>query len=285
MTQPPRDPERTANAETVIEHYGAAPLTTRTNDALKRAGLADGVVPWEDLAPLDQFHVRGLAASRDLADAMKLAPSASILDIGCGVGSASRFLAATHGAHVTGIDLTPSFIEAAIMLSERAGLADVTHFAVADAVDLPYDDVSFDHAWTQHVAMNIRDRRGLYNEIHRVIKPGGLFAIHDIVEGDGGAIQFPVPRAHDQTTSHLLSSDAMRGALMQSDFEIVSWSDTTDATQTWIEGLLAQRNSASHPPALGLGVITGPDLPAMIANLGRSIAENRARVVQVVARA
>ncbi|MEO7217133.1 MAG: methyltransferase domain-containing protein, partial [Gemmatimonadaceae bacterium] len=213
MTQPPRDPERSANAESVIEHYGAAPLTVRINDALKRAGLGEGVVPWQELAALDQFHVRGLTASRELADAMKLAPSASILDVGCGIGGSSRFLAATYDANVTGIDLTPSFIEAAIMLSERAGLANVTHFAVADAVDLPYDDMSFDHAWTQHVAMNIHDRRGLYNEMHRVIKPGGLFAIHDIVEGDGGAIQFPVPWARDQTTSHLLSSDAMREAL------------------------------------------------------------------------
>ena len=268
----------------VTEHYGAASLTARINDALKRAGLGDGVVPWEELAALDQFHVRGLAASRDLAEAMGLAPSASILDIGCGVGGASRFLAATYGAHVTGIDLTASFIEAAIMLSERAGLADRTHFAVADALDLPYDDMSFDHAWTQHVAMNIRDRRGLYNEIHRVIRRGGLFAIHDIVEGHGGAIQFPVPWAREQATSHLLSSDAMRETLVQSGFEIVSWCDTTEDTKKWIERLLSQRHSAGPPPALGLGLVTGPDLPAMIANLGRNIAEDRARVVQVVAR-
>ena len=269
----------------VIDHYGVASLTTRINDALRRAGFGDGAVSWEDLAPLDQFHVRGLAASRELADAMSLAPSASVLDIGCGVGGASRFLAATYGARVTGIDLTPSFIEAATMLSARAGLSDTTHFTVADAVDLPYGGASFDYAWTQHVAMNIRNRSALYNETHRVLRPGGLFGIHDIVQGDGGAIQFPVPWAREQAMSHLLTSDAMRGTLMQSGFEIVSWLDTTEATRTWIERLLSHRNSASPPPALGLGVITGPDLPAMIANLGRNIAEDRARVVQVVARA
>jgi ubiquinone/menaquinone biosynthesis C-methylase UbiE len=285
MSRPPSDSQRTASAAAVIEHYGPASLTRRIQDALERAGLGTGIVSWEELAPLDQFHVRGLVASRELADAMSPVASASVLDVGCGVGGASRFLAATYGLNVTGIDLTPSFIEAAIMLSERAGLADRTRFAVADALNLPYNDASFDYVWTQHVAMNIRDRNRLYAEIHRVMKPGGLFAAHDVVQGDGGAIRFPVPWARENATSHLLSSGAMRETLMRSGFEIVSWSDSTAATRTWIERLLSQRSSASPPPPLGLGVITGPDLPVTIASLGRNIAENRAQVVQVIARA
>lgn len=274
-----------ADGGPVIEHYGTASLTRRIRNALQKAGFGDGPVAWEELAPLDQFHVRGITATRELAAAMSLSPSATILDCGCGVGGASRFLAATYGSRVTGIDLTPAFVEAATMLSELAELADTTSFSVADALDMPYADSSFDHAWTQHVAMNIRDRDGLYGEIHRVIRPGGQFAIHDVVAGRGGALEFPVPWARDQATSHLLTPAAMRDALVKGGFAIISWIDTTEVTKTWIEKLLSQRASAESASPFGLGVITGPDLPEMIANLGRNIADAKAGVVQVIARA
>jgi SAM-dependent methyltransferase len=285
VTQSHDDGARAGTADAVVRHYGAAPLVSRIENALRTAGLADGVVSWEDLAPLDQFHVQGLAASREVADAMNPAQGASIIDVGCGVGGASRFLAATYGVRVTGIDLTPAFIEAAKLLSERAGLSDRTRFAVADATELPYEDASFDHAWTQHVAMNIRDRERLYSEIHRVVKPGGLFAIHDIVEGNGNELRFPVPWARDASTSHLVNQAAMRAALQQAGFEVISWKDTTEPAQKWVDAVLSRRSSGGPPPVLGLGVITGPDLPAMIANMGWGMAEGRIKVVQVLARA
>ena len=163
----------------VVSHYAATSLGTRIGDALHQTGLADNsdLINWKDLAPLDEFHVRGLAATEELAAGLHLAPGATVLDVGSGLGGPSRFLAATYRAHVTGIDLSPPFVEAATMLSERTGLSDRTTFRVADALDLPFDDSSFAYAWTQHVAMNIQDRARLYSEIFRVLEPGGLFAI------------------------------------------------------------------------------------------------------------
>ena len=141
----------------VVKHYATASLTEQISDAIARAGFVEDHSPvtWKDLAPLDQFHVGGLAATEELAAKLQLAPDATVLDIGSGLGGPSRFLAATHGARVTGIDLSPPFVEAATMLSERTGLADRTTFRVADALQLPFGESSFDYAWTQHVAMNI----------------------------------------------------------------------------------------------------------------------------------
>ena len=119
------------------DHYGTTSLVQRIDEALLRAGLADGIIGWADLAPLDQFHVRGLAATRELAEALGIA-GAHVLDVGCGLGGPARFLAATHGCHVTGIDLSQPFIEAARMLTERCGLADRATFLQGDALDLPF---------------------------------------------------------------------------------------------------------------------------------------------------
>ena len=79
----------------VRNHYGTTSLVRRIDEALLRAGLADGIIGWADLAPLDQFHVRGLAATGELAEALGIDAAAHVLDVGCGLGGPARFLAAT----------------------------------------------------------------------------------------------------------------------------------------------------------------------------------------------
>ncbi|MEO8945225.1 MAG: methyltransferase domain-containing protein [Gemmatimonadaceae bacterium] len=268
----------------IVDHYGSESLMPRINAALVSAGLGTGELSWKELAPLDQFHVRGLAATQELATAMHIASGASILDIGCGVGGSDRFLAATYGAQVTGIDLTPAFIEAASALSSRAGLADKTTFRVANALELPFETSSFDNAWTQHVAMNIHDRARLYSEVFRVLKPGGQFAIHDVVKVGDHPLIFPVPWARVPETSFLLSSAIMCDVLATAGFEILSWDDTTEATKTWIAKLQAARAGMSAPPPVGLHVVTGADFPGMMANLGRNLNEGRAGLIQTIVR-
>ena len=268
----------------VAQHYAATSLRAQIGDALGRADLADdhGRIDWKDLAPLDEFHVRGLAATAELAAELRLTPGATVLDVGSGLGGPGRFLAVTYGAHVTGVDLSPPFVEAASMLSERTGLVDRTTFTVANALDLPFDDTSFDHAWTQHVAMNIRDRGRLYSEIFRVLRPGGSLAIYDVVLGDGGPLIFPVPWARGPGISFLLSADAMREALGQAGFEVVSWADTTVIANEWIARQRDARSRAPSSPAVGLHLVTPPDFPMMMANLGRNLVEGRARLLQAI---
>ena len=270
----------------VVSHYAATSLRTQIGDAIKRAELADDDdrINWKDLAPLDEFHVRGLAATEELATGLQIPPGAKILDVGSGLGGPSRFLAATHGAHVTGIDLSPPFVEAATMLSERTGLADRTTFRVADALALPFDDSTFDYAWTQHVAMNIRDRARLYAEIFRVLKPGGLFAIYDVIRRDGEPLIFPVPWARDPDISFLLTADAMRDVLVRTGFEVVSWIDTTAVANEWIARQQDARSRTPSSPAIGLHLVTPPDFPVMMANLGRNLVEGRARLLQTILR-
>jgi len=264
----------------VRNHYGTTSLVRRIDEALHRAGLADGKIGWADLAPLDQFHVRGLAATGELAEALGIDAADHVLDVGCGLGGPARFLAATYGCRVTGIDLSQPFIEAARTLTERCGLADRATFLQADALDLPFTDGLFDHAWTQHVAMNIADRVGFCRSIHRVLKPGGRLAIYDVALGDGGPPIYPVPWAREPGTSFLLTPEAMRNALAQAGFEEVSWFDKSGIAQAWVADLKARRQKSPAPP--GLEVVMGPEFAEMAVNLGRNLLEGRVRIIQAV---
>ena len=265
---------------TVLNHYGTADLTERVDQALKQAGLDTGGLTWSDLTPLDQFHVRGLAATKELAEGLSLEPGSTVIDVGCGLGGPARYLAATHGCRVTGIDLSRPFTDVARTLTERVGLSASVTYRQADALDLPFADHAFDHAWTQHVAMNIADKGRFYANIHRVLKPAGRLAIYDVVAGDAGPLIFPVPWASQPEISFVVSMDRLRDAVIKAGFEEISWAEKTAAAIAWFADQKAARRSA----ALGIHVVMGPGFPEMAANLERNLTEGRARLVQAIVR-
>src|SRR5258708_29784094 len=96
----------------VVQHYGESDLRDRLRAALTAAGLDSRPLSAADLAPLDQFHTRGIAATVELAQAAGITKGSSVLDIGSGLGGPSRHLATPFDCHLTGIHLTPSFIYA-----------------------------------------------------------------------------------------------------------------------------------------------------------------------------
>jgi SAM-dependent methyltransferase len=128
----------------VREHYSATGLTDRIKSALATITLESQALTVAQLAPLDQFRTRGILATAELARATGIDPATRMLDLGCGLGGPARYLAATFGCKVTGIDLSPAFIDSATYLTARCGLSDRVIFQVGDALNLPFDDASFD---------------------------------------------------------------------------------------------------------------------------------------------
>ena len=269
--------------ETIREHYARSDLGNIILAALEKAGKDTNRLTPEDLAPIDEFHIRGRAATLELARAANVDSTKRVLDVGSGVGGTSRCLAREFGCHVTGIDLTDEYCRAAAMLSAQIGLAELVDYRQGDATSLPFPDHSFDIVWTEHVAMNIPDKPGLYREMHRVLKPGGTLAIYDILAGPSGPVLFPVPWARTAESSFLATPDELRKLLEESGFRVATWSDTTDVARAWFVSL-AERIRKEGLPALGFHVLLGPDFQAMAQNQRRNLEEGRIVLAQVVAK-
>lgn len=269
--------------QNIQEHYARPDLGQRILDALEKAGKDINRLTPADLAPIDEFHIRGRAATLELARSAGLDSTKKVLDVGSGLGGSSRCLAREFGCQVTGIDLTDEYCRVAEMLSERAGLSTHVEFLQGDALELPFADATFDVVWTEHAAMNIPDKARLYGEMHRVLKPGGTLAIYDILAGPAGPVHFPVPWARTPETSFLVTPDELRRALEQAGFGIVDWADTTDAARKWFASL-AEKIAKEGLPPLGFHLLLGPDFKAMAQNQRRNLEQGRIVLARVVAK-
>jgi SAM-dependent methyltransferase len=264
-------------------HYTRADLGTRILEALQAAGKDTAQLHPDDLALIDEFHVRGRAATLDLARAAGIESTHHVLDVGSGIGGPARCLAHEFGCRVTGVDLTAEYCRVATLLTERTRLSALVTFQQADAMHLPFADGAFDVVWTAHVAMNIADKPGLYRELHRVLKDGGTLAIYDVLAGPSGPILFPVPWAHGPETSFVVTPEELRTLLEQAGFTIADWADTTAAARAWMAAL-ADSVRKHGPPALGVHLLFGPEFRAMGQNQRRNLEEGRIVLAQVVAR-
>ena len=263
----------------VARHYGEPGIGDRILAALKGEGIETNTLSTASLATIDQFHTRGLPATREQAEAAAPTSEMRVLDVGCGVGGPARFLAETYGCHVTGIDLTAEYVEVAEMLSQRCGLDRQTVFRQANALELPYDDASFDLVWSQNVSMNIPDKEAFYAGISRVLKPGGKFVSADIVTGSGAEPTFPLPWAREPSISFVASPADMKAAITAAGFRIARWDDVTaDAV-----AVFQNPNQQARRGALGVGLIAGADFPKRSANLAAGLADGAFASVLVVA--
>ena len=116
-----------------------------------------------------------------------------VLDIGCGLGGAARFSASQYGCQVTGIDLTQEFIETGKTLTSWLKMDDQVSLKQASALQMTYEDSTFDAAYTMHVGMNIPDKDQLFREASRVLKKGSSFGIYDVMLTGEKPLSYPVP--------------------------------------------------------------------------------------------
>ena len=261
----------------VRNHYHATGLTERLKAVLTSVGPSDRRLTPQQLGTLDQFHSRGLAATVELATLAGITADSSVIDVGSGIGGPARFLAATYGCRVAGVDLSEPFVDAARYLTERTGQGAQVSFHVGSALALPFGNDAFDFALLQHVAMNIPDRPRLYGEIQRVLKSGGRFATFDVVLS-GGDLRYPLPWARTPETSFLLTADATCEAIELAGFRTLIRRDDTELAKVWINQLRA----SGPPPSLNLGVVMGPDFAELSTNLGRNLLEGRLGILTAV---
>jgi ubiquinone/menaquinone biosynthesis C-methylase UbiE len=266
----------------VTKHYASGDLEMKILAALRKAGKDIDALTVDDLAPVDEFHIRGQAATEELASWAKVRSDHLLLDVGSGLGGTCRYLAHNCGCEVVGLDLTPEYCKVAGMLSERVGLAEQTSFQQGSALEIPFPEDHFDVVWTEHVQMNIQDKTGFYYEMRRVLKKQGHLAFHDIFAGNG-VLHFPVPWADDNSISHLISVSELRELLTKAGFESLRWEDRTEASITFFETTF-ERIRDNGRPAVGLHLLMGENANERFANMLRNLREGKVRVIQALMR-
>ena len=274
----------------VARHYAQGGLEAAILAGLAAAGKDPAHLGVDDLAPVDEFHIGGRRATEELAARLPLAPGMKLLDIGSGLGGAARYLAARHGCDVTGIDLTAEYVSVANMLAARVGLADRVRYVEGSAMALPFADASFDGATMLHVGMNIADKAALFRGVRRVLKPGGFFAIYDVMAEDGrlgdggGDLAYPVPWATTAATSFVEPAASYRARLAESGFVVTHERNRRDLAMEFFVRMRAAA-AAGGPPPLGLHLVMGEATRAKVANMIANVERGLAAPVEIVARA
>lgn len=256
----------------VTDHYARSDIAQTILTAV-RAGLPEGAAPTvADLAPADEFHIGGIEATRWFVPRLGLKPGMAVLDIGCGIGGTARFVAQETGVTVKGIDLTAEYVAAAQALSRAVGLSERTTFHCASALAMPFADGVFDAAFSLHVAMNIADKDALYREAARVLRPGAVLGLYDILAGTGeGPFAFPVPWAAGPQASWLATPQEMRAALDGAGFDIVEEEDR----HAYALDFFARVAARGGPPPVGLHLLIGEGFAERMANLRANLGAHR----------
>ncbi|KUI68646.1 Sterol 24-C-methyltransferase erg-4 [Cytospora mali] len=123
-------------------------------------------------------HEHYLAASIGIRSDMR------VLDVGCGVGGPAREMVKFTGCHVTGLNISEYQLEHARTYGERDGLSHRLDFVKGDFMSMPFPDASFDAVYAIEATVHAPSHQGVYNEIRRVLKPGGRFGLYEWVMTD-----------------------------------------------------------------------------------------------------
>jgi ubiquinone/menaquinone biosynthesis C-methylase UbiE len=256
---------RDEQSSTVVSHYSHGELLAAILRGLAAMGKPTDPIDSDDLAAGDEFHIGGRAATAALFDQVDWRPGMHVLDVGSGIGGPARYLARHRHAQVTGVDLTPEFVEVAGELTRRCGLANKVDFQVGNALELPIPDSAIDAVCLLHVGMNIEDKARLFAEVRRVLRPGGWFAIYDVMQVGTGEIDYPVLWSRDANASFVAEPQTYRQLLIQAGFGI---QHARDRRESSIEFFSRLRTSwTDGPPPLSPHIVIGPDFATKIANV------------------
>jgi SAM-dependent methyltransferase len=260
----------------IQQPYATGQARSDIERALTAAGTDIHAIKPSELALLEDFHSLGRVATAALIELAQVGAGDHVLDAGTGIGGTARLIATERGARVTAVDLTSEYCDVAAWLNDAVGLGDMIEVITADVTELPFDDGSFDVVFSQHVQMNVADKRRLYAEARRVLAPGGRLALWDVTAGSSGPVHFPVPWAISPEQSHLVTPERLAELLREAGFATIHWNELTGPAPKAMRDFLA-----GDPPPLGLHVFV-PDFRAKAANLVRNLAENRTRLIQAV---
>jgi len=268
----------------IARHYAHGSLEQAILDALAAAGKdADHLSP-ADLAPVDEFHIGGRAATIEFAAQLGVHGGMRLLDVGCGLGGAARYFAHEHGCHVTGIDLSGEYVAVANALAARVGLGERVSYLQASALDLPFTPESFDAVYLFHVGMNIEDKGRMFAGIQRVLAPSGVHGIDDVMRTGPGELSLPVPWASSAEACFVADPPTYRQLLQAAGFDVRKERNRRDFALDVFQKMRA-RGAPGRPAPLGLHIVMGANAAQKIANMVGDIGRGVIAPVEMICQA
>lgn len=267
----------------VARHYQTSGLLDALRQGLAAQGLSPERLSVDDLAAVDEFHIGGRQATVEFHDQLGWKEGHALLDVGCGLGGTARYVASRHRVRVTGVDLTPEYVATGQAVNDWVGLSDRIGLQVGSALDLPFAEASFDGAYMMHVGMNIPDKAALFRGIARVLRPGAVFGVYDVMRAGDGPVEYPVPWAGTEATSALAPPEVYRAALDGAGFDVTGTRDRRTFAVEFFERLRARLAGADGPPPIGLHLVLGPAAQDKIRNMIAAIASGAIAPVEMVA--
>jgi SAM-dependent methyltransferase len=271
------------DGKAIADHWGGGDVYALIVAALGRMSKPLAAVTAEDLAPVDHFHACGFPATVELADRLPVKAGQHILDIGCGLGGPARYMAKRFECKVSGLDITPPFVEAANRLTALLRMEDRVTVRHGDGQRLPYGDAAFDGAYTQHVTMSVADRRQFFSEAHRVLKSGAFFALTEHGLGPKGNPHHPLPWSADGSGAHLVTPAETRALLEWAGFEDIVLEYSGARYVAGYRSAIEKAEKGALPP-LGIHLLMGDTALQKTRNAARNIEEGRTHPIQLVCR-
>ena len=268
----------------VATHYSHGSLLQSILDALRQMGKDPERFTAMDLSTGDELHLGGLPATNALAKDLGLASGMHVLDVGCGIGGPARYFADTHSCRVTGIDLTEEFVQVAMELTRRCGLGDLVSFRHGSALDLPFDAGTFDVATLIHVGMNIADKARLFAEVRRVLKPGALFCLYEVMRVAEDDLPYPMPWAQTIDTSFVEMPETYRRLLSAAGFKIER-EENRRAFVLQVAREMRTKTEKEGLPPLNQHALVGPAFRERITNVMATLERGTIAPIQMIARA
>lgn len=268
--------------KTVSDHYRHGELLQAIQTALASLGKTMDCLTIEDLAPVDEFHIGGRVATEHLLDQLNICAQDRLLDVGCGLGGAARFVADRFDNQVTGIDLTPEYVATGQALCEWVNLQNNVTLHQGSALSMPFQNDSFDGGYMLHVGMNIEAKAQLFKEICRVLRADAYFGVYDIMRIEAGELAYPVPWANDSSISKLASPEQYRQTLLGAGFEVTMVNNRHDFALDYFTRLREKAAAIGGPPALGLHTLMQASTPVKIGNMFDNISAGYIAPVEII---
>ena len=273
------------NVEQQVENnYTHGALEEAILDALRKAGKDIGKLTTADLGGFDQFHLGWHPATVEFAKHLHLHSGMKLLDVGSGIGGPARYFAEAFDCEVHGIDLGREFVDVATSISRRVGLSEMVTFQQASATQMPVAGRSFDRATMMHVGMNIADKRKVFDEVRRALKPDGLFGVYDAMRVGEGNLPYPLPWAMSAETSFVERPADYRRYLEGAGFVIESESDRGDFARM-LAREMREKIEREGPPLLGAHTLMGETASVRLGNVMSMLQAGVISPVEIIARA